>query len=245
MTLPAPPALDLDHALFLDMDGTLAPIEATPDAVAFRADRAILLDRLQLALGGALAILSGRTLADIDRVLGPGRAAGAIHGLVRRLPGGRLLDHEAGPGLAQARATLQALPAAYPGVILEDKGLSLAVHFRQVPDVGQTICAAVAAIAAETGMSQQAGDMVCELRTPGPDKGAALAAFMAEPPFAGRIPVAVGDDLTDEHAFRAAEELGGFGVLVGGARATVARYGLTGVDAVLDWLGAGLPQKTF
>jgi trehalose 6-phosphate phosphatase len=82
----------------------------------------------------------------------------------------------------------------------------------------------------------QPGKLVVELKTPGADKGAALTAFMAEPPFAGAVPVMVGDDLTDEYGFRAAEALGGFGVLVGPRRETAARFGLADVNAVLDWL---------
>ncbi|WP_303703535.1 trehalose-phosphatase, partial [Brevundimonas naejangsanensis] len=93
-------------------------------------------------------------------------------------------------------------------------------------------------LAASTGLILQPGSMVLELKTPGADKGTAVRAFMQEPPFLGATPVMVGDDLTDEAAFEAAQALGGFGVLVGAPRLTAARYGLPGVSAVLDWLEA-------
>ena len=91
-------------------------------------------------------------------------------------------------------------------------------------------------LADETGLALQAGNLVVELKTPGSSKGTALTAFMQEPPFAGAVPVMLGDDLTDEDGFRAAEALGGFGVLVGPVRETAARYGLPDVVAVLAWL---------
>jgi trehalose 6-phosphate phosphatase len=243
MTRP-PPLLHLQHALFLDLDGTLAPIEATPDAVVFQPDRAALLDRVERAMAGGLAILSGRTVAEIDRVLGPGRTMGAVHGLVRRRADGAVIGFAASPRIDEARRALRTLAADHAGLIFEDKQLSLALHYRLAPEQGAMVRAAVDQIARATGLAQQAGEMVCELRTPGPDKGDALKAFMAEAPFAGRTPIAVGDDLTDEHAFRVADALGGFGILVGAPRPTVARYRLNGVPAVLDWLRASLKETT-
>jgi trehalose 6-phosphate phosphatase len=237
-----PPPLALDQALFLDFDGTLAPIEATPDAVRYQEDRAALLTRLAIAMRGALAILSGRTLKDIDRLLGPGRPAGAVHGLVRRRADGSRVEHASGQTLEAARAALQPLLDRYPGLILEDKGVALAIHFRLAPHAADTVREFARRAAKAHGLGQQAGDMVCELRAPGPDKGDALKAFMAEPPFQGRIPVAVGDDLTDEHAFGAAQTLGGFGVLVGAPRPTLARYRLENVAAVLSWLRQSLKE---
>jgi trehalose 6-phosphate phosphatase len=104
------------------------------------------------------------------------------------------------------------------------------------PDVSEEALVLAASLAQETGLALQPGSMVLELKTPGADKGLALTAFMSEAPFQGGIPVMVGDDLTDEHGFEAAERLGGFGVLVGPERATAARYRLEDVNAVLDWL---------
>lgn len=236
-----PPPLDLRDALFLDLDGTLAPIEATPDAVQFCVRRSDLLARLEDAMNGALAVLSGRTLEDIERILGgPPRAVAAVHGLVRRAPDGSLISPPPDPGLDRAREILRSLTKARSGLLLEDKGLSLAVHYRGAPGAGDAVREAVERLAVEEGLSRQDGDMVTELRTAGPNKGDAMRAFLAEPPFAGRRPIMVGDDLTDEHAFRAAADLGGFGILVGPPRPTAARYRLRNAEAVLAWLEAAL-----
>lgn len=236
-----PPDLTLNAALFLDLDGTLAPIEARPADVVFDADRAALLARLERAMGGALAVISGRSLEDVRRILGaaPG-AVGAVHGLVRRRADGMLVEPAPSADLDGARKVLGALVRAWPGLILEDKGLSVAVHYRQAPAAAPMVEQAVARILAATTLIRQDGSMVCELRTPGPDKSAALMAFMGEAPFAGRYPVMVGDDLTDESAFAAAAAAGGFGVLVGRRPDTAARYGLRDVDAVKAWLAAAL-----
>ena len=116
------------------------------------------------------------------------------------------------------------------------------MHYRQAPELEPEVRRHADAIAAETGLSLQLGDMVVELRTPGLDKGAALKAFMREAPFKGAVPVFVGDDLTDEHGFRAARSLGGLSVLVGPLRATDADMRLESVDAVRRWLETSLMQ---
>jgi len=234
-----PPGLDLDDALFLDLDGTLAPIEARPDDVVFDRQRAELVARLERQMGGALAVISGRGLADIDRILGGSPACvSAVHGLVRRSAAGGLVLAEPSPRLKEARQELRALVQTWPGLILEDKDLSVAVHYRAAPEAEKAVKAATARLAVDTGLQSQDGIMVCELRTPGGGKGEALQAFMRERPFAGRRPVMVGDDLTDEGAFEAAAAAGGFGVLVGPDRPTAARYRLESVEATLAWLAA-------
>ena len=120
--------------------------------------------------------------------------------------------------------------------VVEEKPFGAALHYRQAPDAGAACDALAETIAARTGLTLQHGKMVAELRVPGGDKGDAVRRFMAEPPMAGARPVFVGDDLTDEAGFRAAEALGGWGILVGGPRATAAHYGLSGVKDVHEWL---------
>jgi trehalose 6-phosphate phosphatase len=234
----SPPKLTLTAALFLDLDGTLAPLAPTPDAVPFDAHRAQVLTRLEAAMGGALAVISGRTVHDVRRILGPAPGAvAAVHGLVRCWPDGAVVQAPPGPGLAIARAALEDFVRQTTGLILEDKTLSLALHYRRAPDLKPAVVEIADRLAAETGLVRQDGVMVCELRSPGPNKGEALAAFMRTAPFAGRRPIMVGDDLTDEHGFEAAVADGGFGVLVGAPRPSAAAYRLEDADAVLDWLG--------
>lgn len=236
---PSPPALDPSRtALFLDLDGTLAPIEARPDEVAPRAERTRLLKAAVARMGGRVAVISGRSLHDLDRILeGAVPAAAAIHGLVRRNVAGSVLAHPPHPGLNAARIMLDRLTDR-PGILLEDKALGLAVHFRKAPERAEEVTDVCRRVAATTGLVVQLGRMVVELRTPGADKGDSVRAFMAEAPFAGATPVFVGDDITDEDGFAAAEALGGYGVLVGEPRQTAARYRLEGVDAVLAWMEA-------
>jgi len=236
LTPPAP--LDAGRtSLFLDLDGTLAPIAPHPDDVRADPARSRLLDQASGKLGGRLAVISGRALAEIDRILdGRTPAAAGVHGLERRGADGRVVKAAPHPAIAQARVEARALAAAWPGVLVEDKGLSLALHFRNAPAAANAVTACAETLAAKTGLKLQRGDMVCELLTPGPNKGDALRTFMAEKPFMNGRPVFVGDDLTDETAFEAARALGGFGVLVGPQRATAARWRLADVAAVFDWL---------
>ena len=236
--LPAPPKRLSGAALFLDLDGVLAPLAPTPDAVGPEPRRTRTLERLTQALGGRVAVVSGRTLAEIDRIVdGAARAASGVHGLQRRRADGVLSARDPAPSVKAALAAFTDFAEARPGVLVEDKGLSAGLHFRQAPSQADAALALATALADETGLALQPGSMVLELKTPGADKGTAVAAFMAEAPFAGAAPVMVGDDLTDEAGFRAAEALGGFGVLVGPERSTAARYRLENVEAVLDWLG--------
>nr|WP_314431806.1 trehalose-phosphatase [uncultured Brevundimonas sp.] len=235
--LPEPPAALQKPALFLDLDGVLAPLEPTPDAVGPDTRRTEVLRRLTDRLEGRVAIVSGRTLKEIDRISdGAARAASGVHGLQRRRGDGTFANRTPDPAVRRAVAAFDAFAADRPGVIVEDKTLAAGLHYRQAPGVSAEALALAAALAKETGLALQPGSMVLELKTPGTDKGAALTAFMAEAPFKGAIPVMVGDDLTDEHGFEAAETLGGFGVLVGPERPTAARYRLENVVAVLDWL---------
>jgi trehalose 6-phosphate phosphatase len=243
--LPEPRPLPgfVGTALFLDLDGTLAEIEPRPGDVGPAPWRTALLHRLGERLGGRLAVISGRSLEEVDRILeGSVTAVGAVHGLVRRRADGSLEQAAPDPGMSGALERLQAVAASNPGLTLEDKGLSAALHYRLAPEAAEQVRAEARSIAADTGLRLQLGDMLVELCTPGLDKGSALRAFMQEPPFAGALPVFVGDDLTDEHGFRAARALGGVSVLVGPLRPTFADLRLDGVDEVRAWLEAALAR---
>lgn len=238
--LPAPRALQArDTALFLDLDGTLAPLAPTPQEVRPDPRRTALLRALEHRLEGRLAVVSGRTLADVDRILERQVAAvAAVHGLVRRHADGRTEAAEPHPGLRPAFDALTDFARRDPGLIVEDKGLSVALHYRLAPGERRAARALARRVAEDTGLALQHGDMVEELRTPGPTKGDSVAAFLRQAPFAGARPVFLGDDATDEHGFEAVQALGGLGVLVGEPRPTAARARLPDVEAALAWLEA-------
>ena len=235
------PPLDADRAaLFLDLDGTLAPLAPRPEDVRAEPELTALLRRLGERLDGRLAVVSGRTVAELDQILeGAAPNVAGVHGLERRTMGG-LTRAAPAPGLAAVRAELDRLDAELDGIHIEDKTIGLALHYRQAPSAEPRIRALARRLAAEHGLELQLGSMVAELKTPGSDKGSAVRAFMAEPPFAGAAPVFVGDDLTDEHGFEAADALGGYGVLVASDRPSAARDHLPDVAAVRRWLAAAL-----
>lgn len=235
--LPPPPDVLPKIALFLDLDGVLAPLAPTPDAVGPDPRRSSVLRGLADRLDGRVAIVSGRTLEEIDRIAERAvTSASGVHGLERRTADGRLIEAEPHEAVAEAVAAFQDFAAERPGLIVEDKTVAAGLHYRGDPGQAEAAEALARDLADRTGLKLQPGKLVLELKTPGADKGTALKAFMAEPPFAGGVPVMVGDDLTDEHGFAAAEALGGFGVLVGPPRQTAARHGLDDVREVLDWL---------
>ncbi len=235
---PAPLVL-AKAALFLDLDGTLAPIAARPQDVVPDPRRTGILETLMRKLDGRLAVVSGRTLCDIDRILeGRVPAVAAVHGLVRRDADRVVTQSEPHPALLEAVFALRLFAAEHAGMIVEDKILSATLHYRGDPEHAQAARMEAERIAARTGLMLQPGDMVAELRTPGPTKGDSVEAFLAHAPFAGATPIFLGDDLTDEDGFEAAERLGGYGVLVGPKRATAARLRLDDVEAALSWLEA-------
>lgn len=241
--LIAPPPARLDWAYFLDVDGTLIEIAATPAAA--QVDDALLglVARLHGACGGALALVSGRTLGDLERRLGSVRIPLAgQHGLERRDASGRRHTHRT--SLATHRRALHflsALAAQHAGLLLEDKGMSLALHYRQAPQLAAWLHRAVRGwLAADgDGLQLQAGRRVLELKPTVADKGAAIGAFMSDPPFCSRRPVFIGDDLTDEHGFARVNDLGGISIKVGRG-ASGAAFRLADVAAVRRWLAAAI-----
>lgn len=237
--LAPPPPLDPDRdALFLDLDGTLVAIAEHPDLIQPDAALGPLLKRASARLAGRLAIVSGRSLADLDRHLGDAAPlAGGVHGAEMRGARNADADPVAARALAQARLVLATEAGA---LLVEDKGSAIALHFRQRPDLGALAGRLAARLADQSGgsLAVQPGRMVFELKPTRADKGGVVRAFLAEPHFAGSRPLFVGDDLTDEAGFRAAETAGGFGILVGDRAPTAARYALADVAAVHAWLAA-------
>ena len=233
-----PPLSLLDGAaLFLDFDGTLVELAETPDSIRVPGTLGPLLERLARKLGGRLAIVSGRAIADLDLYVGTaGLCVSGSHGLELRTTDGRRSAPPPVASLEGARAEIAAFAAGREGLLVEEKPASVALHYRRAPALESEVAGFMAALAERTGLSVQAGKMVAELRPPGPNKGDALRALMAEPPFMGARPVFVGDDITDEDAFEAAAALGGAGVLVGPPRPSAAAWRIGDVSAVARWL---------
>lgn len=204
-------------ALFLDFDGTLVEIAPRPDAIVVPPDLPGVLTCLAEATGGATALISGRTIETLDRFLAPARlAAAGGHGAeIRRAPAGEV-EHHAGPALPPSWIReAEALAARHAGAILERKPRGLTLHARGCPEALLAFAAALGAlVSGNPHFSLLDAHMAVEIRPSGADKGAALAALMAAPPFAGRVPLFIGDDVTDEDAIAAAARLGGEGARV-------------------------------
>jgi trehalose 6-phosphate phosphatase len=240
------PPLDPQSALFLDVDGTLLEIAPRPELVQVPDGLPSLIMRLSAAREGALALISGRPLAQLDQLFQPWQGAAAgLHGLERRRADGILdcrIDGDSAAALDRLRPRLGALAADGTGLMLEDKGGTLALHYRAVPQREPEIRAVVEALHREVAAVLRliTGKMVVEFQPRGADKGRAIAVFLAEPPFAGRRPVFVGDDTTDEDGFAEIRSRGGIAVRVGPfGGATIANYRLPSVEAVLAWLASG------
>ncbi|CAH1658748.1 trehalose-phosphatase [Chelatococcus asaccharovorans] len=207
-----------NYALFFDVDGTLIDIALSPDAVEVPPDLPDALRRLSRRYGDALALLSGRSIPWLDgRFENAVVSVGGLHGLERRDAGGVLRRITAPPMLEAARATIMAALDDMTGVLVEDKDLSIALHYRAAPEQRLRVKRLLTRLAeASDGLLDvMPGKAVVELRTTGAHKGSALMAFMREDPFAGRLPVFFGDDRTDEDAFAAAREKGGVAVVIG------------------------------
>jgi len=235
---PPPPDLLEGAALFLDFDGTLVDLADTPDGISVPSALEPTLERLKRTLGGRLAIVSGRSLADLQHHLPlHGIAFSGSHGLELQLADGTRLPLSLPFGLDEACEAVEAFAATVgDGMLVERKPAGIALHYRLAPAEAGRSEAFMEKLARKSGFALQRGAMVTELRAHGATKGDALKAFMTEPAFAAARPVFVGDDLTDEHGFAEAAALGGAGVLVGPPRETAARYRLESVKAVADWL---------
>ena len=203
-------------AIFLDFDGTLVDLAPTPDGVRLEKGVAEALALLAARHHGALAIISGRPVAQIDAMLAPlVLPVAGVHGVERRGADGQL-HVAATPDVAPVLAQAQALAALHPGLLVEQKRGAVALHYRLAPDLEQ-LCVQqmTAAVQACPGVLLLHGKMVLEAKPAATNKGGAIAAFMTEAPFAGRRPVFAGDDTTDEAGFAFVEQAGGQGVKVG------------------------------
>ena len=237
VSFPQQPPWPIEPAVFLDLDGTLIEIAPRPDAVTTTGRLKALLGRLPAATGNALAIVSGRPVEEVDRLLAPHRLAVAgIHGLERRVAAGEV-EHTTveTDWIQDARDTMERFVASHPGLILENKRVTLALHYRNRPELENAVQEFVANLDLPASMESLRGRKVIEVKPRRMNKGEAIRRFMSEPPFMGRTPVFAGDDVTDESGFKVVNELGGVSVKVGDG-ATAAKWRLAGVSDVLEWL---------
>lgn len=227
-------------ALFLDVDGTLLEIAATPDRVRVPAS---LRNTLQLGFEreqGALALLSGRSLDELDELFSPCVfPASGKHGLEVRLPSGEIVRPDLdGSALDRARRWLSMMQKDNRGLMLEDKGVSLAMHYRLAPKFASEVAIVMREMVAELGESfvVRPGKCVYELMPRAFDQRTAIQLLMRQREFTGRTPVFVGDDPTDEVGFQAVNEMGGHSIRVGNLEETAARYRFSSVSTVVAWL---------
>jgi len=236
--LPPPPAPSHDWALFLDVDGTLIDFATTPEGVRVPTGLVDILRRLHDAFGGALSLVSGRRIEGLDELFAPLRLpAIGLHGLQRR--DGSAFEQAVPHGFGSVLAAAQALVAKFPGALVEDKGITIALHWRSAPVAEEPLHEfASSALIDLPGYRLQPGHDVIELLPDGHDKGNAIAALLTRPPFAGRTPVFIGDDLTDEYGFDAVNARHGISVLVGSRSPSAATHGLRDPSDVRSWLHA-------
>jgi len=231
----------------MDVDGTLLEIAETPQAVEVRPQLLEILRSLSRKTGGALALVSGRTITDLDELFSPLMLPCAgLHGFERRSYYGEYQRCPLPPPalLQTAREALNRLASLNDRLLLEDKRFALALHYRRAPECATMVLEAMHAMAngLQPDLVLQLGKMVAEFRPAGADKASAVEAFLAQSPFRDRMPIYIGDDLTDEAAFEFVNGAGGISIAVNIQRPTAAWAALPDVTSVIDWL-EGLPKS--
>lgn len=230
----------MEWAYFLDIDGTLLELAPSPDEIHVDEQLAQLVERLHAWTGGAVALITGRSIADVDRIFPlQGMAIAGQHGVELRTPDGHLSVHHAPlEGLEAVRNRLAKVTERHPELLAEFKGVSVALHYRAAPRLAGYAHRLIRKLQSNflPGHVVQRGKRVVELKPAGKDKGIAITELMQEAPFAGRLPVFLGDDSTDELGFTVVNELGGHSIKVGKGPSS-ASWRLENVAAVRRWLG--------
>lgn len=222
-------------ALFLDFDGTLVEIAPSPEDVKLDRRVAPALETLRGALDGALALVSGRPIAFLDEMLAPySFDIAGLHGAQIRMGGTLRAQEDAPASMHEALRDLVRFANSHVGIIVEDKRISVALHWRLAPTLKDEALDLMRRTAARMGpgVRLQEGKSVAELVPAGASKGGAIAWLMATPAYAGRLPVFIGDDITDEDGFEAVNAMGGLSVRIGTDRDSHARRRLASPTAL-------------
>lgn len=239
--LATPPLPDpgAQWAVLLDVDGSLLDFEDDPGTAIVAPSLLALLHNLHRALDGALALISSRGLEDIDQLFGRTRwAAAGLHGLELRHADGSFRRKNLAPASqVRMRKAAGVLAARFDGLQLEDRQQVVSLHCRHDDEKLAALHAAARALLPQLpGYELQPGNQMLEFKPAGMDKGRAVLELLRQPPFAGRKPVYLGDDLTDEHAFMSVNRAHGISVRVGAREPTLAHYTVSGPDAAESWL---------
>lgn len=233
----------MSWAYFFDIDGTLVEIAESPDGIVVHDEIPELIGTLHAKTGGAVALITGRAIEDVDRLMPPlrGMVIAGQHGLEVRSPSGAVKTHPVRVhALERVREQLAVAVARHPELVVEYKGLAIALHYRNAPQLASYAHRLVRELrrANVPDFVVQKGKRVVELRAAGKDKGIAIAELMAEPQFRQRVPVFTGDDATDELGFRQVNKMGGHSIKIGTGR-THAHWRLPDVRSLREWLRSG------
>lgn len=238
--LPSSAELKRQLALFLDVDGTLLDIAPTPDAVVVPDRLRHSLVTLHEAMGGALAFVSGRAIEQIDRLFAPFRlpAAGQHGGEIRLTRDGSTIDRARSAKIATIRDRLQDFARSRPGLLIEYKGMSVSAHYRNAAWHRDALFELVTTLVADHAAAFELlqAHMAFDIKPRAVSKESAVAFFMAAPPFAGRLPLFIGDDRTDEDGFRAALALQGRAIRVGLDGDSIAPHRVATPNDIRQWL---------
>ena len=236
------PALNFNQpiALFLDVDGTLLEFCNNPDDVYPGVELNLILKSLSSLLKGALALVTGRRVLEIDRIFHPLQLpVGGQHGLEHRDAEGNFKLVKSLKFPENIRSQIQCFGEIYPECAIEDKSLTMAIHYRRAPKLEEKVLKFVnKLIEGEKHFHAISGNMVIEIKPLGVDKGQSIALFMENEPFVDKLPIFIGDDVTDEDGFRYINANNGISIKVGTRTSSLARYNLNNVNAVHDWLGS-------
>lgn len=243
----SPPAPRPDWAWFFDIDGTLVEIASTPWGIIMDDEMPKLMRRLNTWAGGAVALVTGRAIDAVDDLLPlPAMPIAGQHGLEVRTATGKRITHAlAADNLEHVRELLADAVRRHPALILEHKGLSLALHYRDAPRLAGYSHRLMRSLRRTylPDFDIQRGKRVVELRPAGKDKGIAIRELMTDAPFAGRVPVFIGDDVTDEIAFQTVNAMGGHSIKIGRG-STNARWRIEDVVSLRRWLATALEDAT-